>query len=130
MIKLPKNEGLNIVPFIDIMLVLLAIILSISTFIAQGSIKINLPSSQSSINISEKEEKISISIDAQNIFYVDDKKISLDELKHTIDNLNPKTIVELKSDKDSKFESFVKVIDLLKAKKHENFQILTEKKND
>ncbi|ECK7436865.1 TonB system transport protein ExbD, partial [Campylobacter jejuni] len=27
MLKLPKNEGLNIVPFIDIMLVLLAIVL-------------------------------------------------------------------------------------------------------
>ncbi|EAL4058506.1 TonB system transport protein ExbD, partial [Campylobacter jejuni] len=26
MLKLPKNEGLNIVPFIDIMLVLLAIV--------------------------------------------------------------------------------------------------------
>ncbi|MBK1971275.1 TonB system transport protein ExbD [Campylobacter sp. TTU-622] len=130
MIKLPKNEGLNIVPFIDIMLVLLAIILSISTFIAQGTIKINLPSSQNSININDKEEKISIAINAQNIFYIDDRKISLDELKNTIDNLNPKVIVELKSDKDAKFESFVKIIDLLKAKNHENFQILTEKKND
>ncbi len=28
---------------------------------------------------------------------------------------------------NAKFESFVKIIDFLKAKEHENFQILTEK---
>ena len=38
--KLPKKDGLNIVPFIDIMLVLLAIVLSISTFIAHNSITV------------------------------------------------------------------------------------------
>ncbi|EIB2720015.1 biopolymer transporter ExbD, partial [Campylobacter jejuni] len=52
MLKLPKNEGLNIVPFIDIMLVLLAIVLSISTFIAYGKIQISLPSSENATNIS------------------------------------------------------------------------------
>lgn len=36
MIEIPKKEPLNIVPFIDIMLVLLAMVLSISTFIAKG----------------------------------------------------------------------------------------------
>lgn len=41
--KIARPDGLNIVPFIDIMLVLLAIVLSISTFIAQGKIAIDLP---------------------------------------------------------------------------------------
>ena len=35
-IEIPKKEPLNIVPFIDIMLVLLAMVLSVSTFIAKG----------------------------------------------------------------------------------------------
>ena len=47
MIEIPKKEPLNIVPFIDIMLVLLAMVLSISTFIAKGEIQINLPKSKS-----------------------------------------------------------------------------------
>ena len=46
MIEIPKKEPLNIVPFIDIMLVLLAMVLSISTFIAKGEIQINLPKSK------------------------------------------------------------------------------------
>ncbi|WP_334096382.1 biopolymer transporter ExbD, partial [Helicobacter typhlonius] len=41
--RIPKKDGLNIVPFIDVMLVLLAIVLSVSTFIAQGQIKVELP---------------------------------------------------------------------------------------
>lgn len=59
MLKLPKNEGLNIVPFIDIMLVLLAIVLSISTFIAYGKIQISLPSSENATNISNNKKKTS-----------------------------------------------------------------------
>lgn len=45
-IEIPKKEPLNIVPFIDIMLVLLAMVLSVSTFIAKGEIPISLPESR------------------------------------------------------------------------------------
>ncbi|MGH2326990.1 TonB system transport protein ExbD [Campylobacter taeniopygiae] len=127
MIKLPKNEGLNIVPFIDIMLVLLAIVLSISTFIVQGKIQINLPKSESSMSLSDHEKKLLISIDEKNVFYLDDKTANLEQIKEAISQLDQKTIVELKSDKNAKFESFVQIIDLLKNKGHENFQIVTEK---
>lgn len=127
MLKLPKNEGLNIVPFIDIMLVLLAIILSISTFIAHGKIKIDLPESQNALSLNNNDKKISISIDKNNIFYLDDKATDLNTLNDTISSLDKKTIIELKSDKNAKFESFVKIIDILKNQKHENFQIVTEK---
>ena len=81
MLKLPKNEGLNIVPFIDIMLVLLAIILSISTFIAHGQIKINLPISENSLSVDENKEKLSILIDEQNAFYINDKISDIEQLK-------------------------------------------------
>ncbi|EGL6288291.1 TonB system transport protein ExbD [Campylobacter coli] len=127
MLKLPKNEGLNIVPFIDIMLVLLAIILSISTFIAHGKIEINLPVSENALSLNNDEKKLSISIDENNIFYLDDKTTDLKGLSDAISSLHKKTIVELKSDKNAKFESFVQIIDLLKSKEHENFQIITEK---
>ncbi|MBZ7932343.1 TonB system transport protein ExbD [Campylobacter sp. RM9929] len=127
MIKLPKNEGLNIVPFIDIMLVLLAIVLSISTFIVQGKIQINLPKSESSTSLNNHEKKLLIAIDGKNIFYLDDKIVNLEQIKNAISQLDQKTIVELKSDRNAKFESFIQIIDLLKNKKHENFQIITEK---
>ncbi|WP_170000268.1 TonB system transport protein ExbD [Campylobacter sp. RM9328] len=126
MIKLPKNEGLNIIPFIDIILVVLAMVLSISTFIASGKIKVDLPSASSAKPL-ESKEKLTIIIDQDDKFYLDDTQISIDELSSKI-SITPKdTIVELKSDKEARFDSFVKVIDILKLNHHENFAIITER---
>ena len=123
--KLNKKDGLNIVPFIDIMLVLLAIVLSISTFIAQGKITVDLPSASSTEQIKEDDKKVSVVIDKDNKFFIDDAEISENELKDKLNAMDIKTLIELKSDKNSKFDSFVKVIDILKEKGHENFAIQT-----
>lgn len=127
MIKLPRESGLNVVPFIDIMLVLLAIVLSISTFIAHGQIKVDLPKSDNAPSISnDNKDKLIIAIDAKNTFYANDKEIDIKDLEHEINKLSKDTLVELKTDKNSKFDSFVQVINLLKNKEHQNFQIITE----
>ena len=123
--RLNKKDGLNIVPFIDIMLVLLAIVLSISTFIAQGKIAVDLPSANSTEQIKEDEKKVSVVIDKDNKFFIDDAEISEDELKDKLNAVDIKTLIELKSDKNAKFDSFIKVIDILKEKGHENFAIQT-----
>ena len=123
--RLNKKDGLNIVPFIDIMLVLLAIVLSISTFIAQGKIAVDLPSAKSAQQDKEDEKKVSVVIDKDNKFFIDDAEISENELKDKLNAVDIKTLIELKSDKNAKFDSFVKVIDILKEKGHETFAIQT-----
>lgn len=125
--RIPKRDGLNIVPFIDVMLVLLAIVLSVSTFIAQGQIKVELP--YASQNQQEKNEKpILITIDDKNTIYFNDKPIDIESLKLELKTINNKTLIQLKSDKDSKFESFIQIVDILKEKGHENFGISTKNK--
>ncbi|MCH5313678.1 MAG: TonB system transport protein ExbD [Helicobacter sp.] len=125
--RIPKRDGLNIVPFIDVMLVLLAIVLSVSTFIAQGQIKVELP--YASQNQQEKNEKpILITIDDKNTIYFNDKPIDIESLKLELKAINNKTLIQLKSDKDSKFESFIQIVDILKEKGHENFGISTKNK--
>ncbi|HJF82477.1 TonB system transport protein ExbD [Helicobacter pullorum] len=125
MIKIPKNESLNIVPFIDIMLVLLAIVLSVSTFIAQGKIQIELP--QSANQEQQKDEKkVKVLINKENQIYLDDVLVGLEELKVKLESLEAKTMVELHSDKDAKFETFIQIVDILKGKGHENFSIATQ----
>ena len=107
------------------MLVLLAIVLSISTFIAQGKIAVDLPSAKSAQQDKEDEKKVSVVIDKDNKFFIDDAEISEDELNDKLNAVDIKTLIELKSDKNAKFDSFVKVIDILKEKGHENFAIQT-----
>lgn len=127
MIKLPKNEGLNIVPFIDIILVLLAIVLSISSFVAEGKIKVDLPSGESSVKMEDEKDRLLIVIDNQSKFFIDDKEQNEDDIKDRIMDLHKDTLVELKSDKNATFNSFVVIVDALKLKGHEKFQIITSK---
>ena len=122
---MPKKEGLNIIPLIDIMLVLLAIVLSISTFIAQGNIKIDLPNSESAEKKQDENDKIAVLINKDNEFFIGEDKIAEENLKEKLNEIKNETLIELKSDKESKFDSFIKVIDILKEKNHENFAITT-----
>lgn len=122
--RLPKKDGLNVIPLIDVMLVLLAIVLSISTFIAQGQIKVELPSSnqQSAPNDSPT---VLLSIDKEGNIFFDSASVDLPTLKSKIFALDSKTLLKLEIDKSSKFETFVQVADILKEKGHENVSIAT-----
>ena len=122
---MPKKEGLNVIPLIDIMLVLLAIVLSVSTFIAQGSIKIDLPNSESAEKKQDENDKIAVLINKDNDFFIGEEKVPEENLKEKLNEIKNETLIELKSDKESKFDSFIKVIEILKEKNHENFAITT-----
>lgn len=127
MIRIPKNESLNIVPFIDVMLVLLTIVLSISTFVAQGKIKIDLPSA-SHHEKSQEEKNMRILVNSKNEIYIDDTIIALEHLEQRILNVPRDTKIELVSDKEAKFNTFIEIVDILKGKNHENFSIATEQR--
>ena len=123
--SIPRRDGLNIVPFIDIMLVLLAIVLSVSTFIAQGHIKVNLPSSSSS-QTPQEDKKVTVKVDSESKIYLDDVAVSEEELESKISALDKNAMVVLENDKDSKFSSFISTMDVLKRAGHEKFAIVTK----
>lgn len=125
--RLPKRDGLNVIPLIDVMLVLLAIVLSVSTFISQGQIKVNLP--YANHHQKNKDEKpVVITIDSNNAIYFNDQPIEIASLKDKISTIDKNTLIQLKSDKDSKFESFIQIVDILKENGNENFAISTKSK--
>ncbi|WP_187876085.1 TonB system transport protein ExbD [Helicobacter pylori] len=122
-----RGDGLNVVPFIDIMLVLLAIVLSISTFIAQGKIKVSLPNAKNAEKSQPNDQKVVvISVDEHDNIFVDDKPTNLEALSAVVKQTDPKTLIDLKSDKSSRFETFISIMDILKEHNHENFSISTQ----
>ncbi|WP_367689338.1 TonB system transport protein ExbD [Helicobacter pylori] len=124
-----RGDGLNVVPFIDIMLVLLAIVLSVSTFIAQGKIKVSLPNAKNAEKTQSNDQKVVvISVDEHDNIFVDDKPMNLEALSAVVKQTDPKTLIDLKSDKSSRFETFISIMDILKEHNHENFSISTEAK--
>ncbi len=127
--SIKRGDGLNVVPFIDIMLVLLAIVLSVSTFIAQGKIKVSLPNAKNAEKSQPNDQKVVvISVDEHDNIFVDDKPTNLEALSAVVKQTDPKTLIDLKSDKSSRFETFISIMDILKEHNHENFSISTEVK--
>lgn len=95
--SLKRVEGINVVPLIDVMLVLLAIILTISSFIALGKIEMTLPNGSTTTKLENKTYNISIS--ASNKFYVNDKEFAKDKLKDKLKEITKKDSVSISADK-------------------------------
>jgi len=123
--KLDKFNSINVVPFIDIMLVLLVIVLTTATFIAKGMIPVDLSEGKSSNKIKNKEN-ITITIKKDGALYFNKKNITLNQLTIKIISYKKNTPININCDKNSKFDNFVKVIDLLKEKDYTNIAIITK----
>lgn len=111
-----KFDSINVIPFIDIMLVLLAIILMTASFIAQGKITVNTPHSKTTQTIQPDPQKPPkmITVNEAGVWYLDDAEISQSALGEEVKNWNAETVVHLKMDRATDFEQFVLVGDLLR----------------
>ena len=119
-------DQINVIPFIDIMLVLLAIVLTTATFVSQGLIKVTLPDADTATSQTVQENrKLEITLDAEQKLYCDGQSITVNKLKKQLQVTDKKTSIILRVDKEVRFENFVHVIDLLKRYKLENLSILT-----
>jgi len=120
-----RFDKINVVPFIDIVLVLLVIVLATASFITKKSVKVDLPTA-SSKRVTEKKA-ISISIDKEGKYYYGKTPMSLANLQEKLSKLDPeKDIVSLQTDQKTEFQKFVSVIDILKEKGFKNLSILTK----
>lgn len=124
-----RFDQINVIPFIDIMLVLLAIVLTTATFISQGTIEVNLPAAESAEAAQEtKEKRLVIAINSDQKLYLDDKEVNLQVLSTTLKDVDKQTPIIFRVDKQVVFERFVQIIDLLKANQLEKFSIATVEK--
>ena len=123
--KMKKIDSLNLVPFIDVVLVLLVIILSTTSFISKDLVNIDTPTIQDSnggANLNN-EDKV-ISIDKNGTLFFEKKQVTLDEFKSLISALPKDTNIVINGDKDSNFNSFISVMDALQNLEYKNLFIL------
>jgi len=117
-------DYINVIPLVDIMLVLLTIVLVTATFIVQGSIPVKLPTAK---NAEIKEIKsIQISINEKGDVFFEGRKISFTELEEIIKNLDKSSQISIFADKSAKVQSLVSVLDILKKYEIEKAVIKTE----
>lgn len=125
-----RFDQINMIPFIDIMLVLLAIVLTTATFVSQGLIEVNLPTAEQVSEAPDNEEPLEIAIDAKNQLFLAGEAVDLEQLGSKLDaQVKPETLIVLRIDKAAVFEHFVKLIDLLKAKELNNLSIQAQQES-
>lgn len=123
MVKIKKFDSINVVPFIDVMLVLLTIVLTMATFVAQGLIPVNLPKGSTTQETNLKTLEITIKEDGK--IYFQNEAVDKAGLSLKLATVTQNDQIVVKSDKNSKFQSFVDVIDTLKEKNIEKISIVT-----
>ena len=117
--RLAKKKNLkaeiNVVPYIDVMLVLLIIFMVLSPLLIQG-IEVNLPKTDTT-KMSVQNEPLVISIDNNGNYFLnvgdESLTISLDELKRkskVIFEANPEIEIVFQSDKDVASDSVAKAM--------------------
>ena len=124
-LKRKPLASMNVIPFIDIMLVLLVMVLTTATFIRQGIIPVDLPEAKSSDKKSDNKE-VTIYVTKKGEIFLDKEKMELPELQTRLAKISKKDTVVLRSDKESKFQDFVHVMDILKKLNHESLYIVTK----
>lgn len=123
-----RFDQINVIPFIDIMLVLLVMVLTTATFIKQGIIPVDLPESQTKETKEAKESEVNIVINKEGTISIDKTEVTILELEDKLSKLGKKQTVVLSSDKEAEFQYFVEVMDILKKLEHEQLYIITNKK--
>ncbi|GMB92699.1 Biopolymer transport protein ExbD [Helicobacter bizzozeronii] len=127
-----KIDSMNVVPFIDIMLVLLVIVLTTASFVQTSKLPINIPKvDKSSDNAQDvlNKKQVNIAISHKGEFYLDKRKVSFEALRHAVRGYAKDTPIILQGDKNSNLDSFVKVVDLLQTNHLNQLYILVEDKN-
>lgn len=124
-----KFDEINIIPFIDIMLVLLAIVLVTASFISQGKIQVNVPKATTTQTMKADDLAKLLTITAENEYFYNDKVITKEDLQAEMATWDKAQKVTLKVDASVLFEKFVELTDLLAANEIKNVAIVTKKEN-
>ncbi|MCX6061606.1 MAG: biopolymer transporter ExbD [Campylobacterales bacterium] len=126
--KMKRIDSINVIPFIDIMLVLLVMVLTTATFIKTGVIPVDLPDAKgSAVEHKPSELKLTIQKDGTLLMGEEKAPISLEVFEQNVVKGGKEMTVVLYSDKDAAFQNFVGVMDVLKRLGHEQLYIVTDK---
>lgn len=123
-----KIDSLNLVPFIDIMLVLLVIVLISASFSQNSQMQLDVPKVDSNQTTDIRKQSINISINKEGDIYVNDKIIAKAALQDYLSTLSKDMNIIIKSDKSANVQDFMSVFSIL-----QNLQlnkVYMEVKND
>lgn len=122
-------SGINMAPFIDIIFQLLIFFMLTSNFIFQPGIRVNLPRAITSEALGEKN--VIVTVSAENLIYVDEKLVTIDELGAHLKRIaDVRGSVLIKADEKASLGRVVKIWDLCRQEGIPRVNIATSQSSD
>lgn len=114
--KFPLMSDINMIPLIDVSLVLLIIFMVVTPFLVTSQIKVNLPTAVT--GVAPDTEPIKIQITERKSYYVDQQMVMPEELSQILkirlaQKKNPTVLIE--ADATVPFEVVVKAMDTARS---------------
>jgi biopolymer transport protein ExbD len=116
-------DGINVIPFIDIMLVLLTIVLTTATFIANGTIPVNLPKAESSATAGRG---VTVEINQGGKIYFRGTEYDMASLRAALSGEDRQTPFLIRADRAVALQSFVDVMGLVRELGFSKMSLQTE----
>ena len=119
-------DYINVIPLVDVMLVLLTIVLTTSTFIAAGVIPVELPRASKSYEESLKTQ--TIEIDKKGGIYLNSRYVSIEDMRDSLRLIDKTVPILIRADRDISLQSFVDVLDVVKNLGFKKVSLQTEQR--
>lgn len=100
---------INVIPLVDVMLVLLVIVLTTATFISTGQIPVDLAKAKEAGD--RQDVPLVITLTADGRLYLNDQPVSDERLKVALNPHPRESLVVVKADRVTLLERFVQVVD-------------------
>lgn len=100
---------INVIPLVDVMLVLLVIVLTTATFISTGQIPVDL--AQADATSATPSEPITITITSSGEIFLDGAQLPQEAILGELQRFSPETLVLVRADRVIQLERFVDVVD-------------------
>jgi len=124
--QLKRFDTINVVPFIDIMLVLLVIVLTTATFVSRGMIPVDLGEAKASKPLDIHQDLV-ITITKEGEFFFNDKAIENALIEKELLSYDTQSPVFINCDKKASFEPFVMILNLLKHHHYSHLEVMTKR---
>jgi biopolymer transport protein ExbD len=119
-------DYMNVIPLVDVMLVLLTIVLTTSTFIATGMIPVQLPRAVRNNELATRAQ--TIEIDRGGTVYLNAKPLRIEELPEQLKSIDRTLPLMIRADREVELQSFVNVLDAVKRLGFQKVSLQTEVK--
>ncbi len=119
-------DDINVIPLVDVMLVLLVIVLTTASFIATGEVPVDLAEARQ-VEKPSPDLPLILSLKADGSLYIGKTQVALDRLEEALGTYPKSKQVVLSADSSIILDKFVRVVDEIKRNGFSHVSLQVEK---